>query len=601
MDEQEQRPLVDLGAELPPEVRLEQLGSYPLAERALVDLVGFAEVGEQGDITKLRMVVLEALAFQEGLTMGAEGYRLDDENDLLHLQGMFTTQEWSTARPRTYYLEPALENALSGRVREARFQQRFPSLWKDLTERRFRSVGIKVTEMEPLVNNARVQLERARLAESDLVALENHVRARRVLDTAFLDRQGTCADESASANLLSRNRMGYPPTTPDRVHWEAFFYGEWGDKVDKVAREMVRVAYVPDQDGFPGFTRADVEHIPGVPENFYAITMEDTRQFKAWIKHMFEKADGRGDVVWAAWRFLCVTEIISELGKTTNDRGEVVFGNPPVINALCVWTSHLRDKRRMEFGFSADGRLIHEERFISHSGHPITLNTFKALLRSYFHSASVEIVRDGKKVEESLFKIWWGDGKRTDEGGTGVSLASPEFPWRKTETVLAGQLAGEPPAGSFDYHLLQRKRAASVVEDIRSTPNVRDLGDPNFFSSRVRNWTKIFGRVPTTVDPRDNPRAMQLLAWLYNTKPGTGEAKVGAVEGMGEEARYRTWAQGTTWVPKKPGLGTEGGIGLGDILKHAENCGWIRRRVNSPNFQGREADWIVNQLGASLG
>lgn len=568
---------------------------YPMEEELFIDLLNVAEIGEGGDISEIEEVVQEALAFREGLTYGVEDYDLDNNDVVLKFQNDFTTVEEATARPSAPYLAPAMRRAIQSRVQEVKFEKRSGELWDKMIrakhppvrEDKYDHLPITGEQRQAILDrdrvergrkivNARKSLEKNAEAEESLMNLENHIDARRVLDVAFIQRMGTCELPTTAADLLSRDNRYQPPVTPDKGHWQALFQGEFGEGVDKVLREIVRVADTPD-----GYVREGEENVPGIPQTIYADGFEKTEDFKKWIKHLDETAGGRMDVVWAAWRLALTWELVNEFGKKVTKDGRYQFAIPPLGNALFTWTAHLEEKRAMEFGLKADGTRVQEERYISHSGLPMSLGKFPPLCKSFLHNSRVGEGRDKK----TLFDIWWKDGE------DGVKLA--DLPWHQTEHLPPGVAPGELAPGSYGGWLLKRFRAWSVVGDIRSRPDLGgrtddNMAHPDFFVQKLRNWGKVIGKVGKGLPPEENPRAWWVAGNLWYHTTGT---KMKSPITQKEPFRdYRTVAR-DQGVVRRGESAEERGVMVGDIFRHATNCGFLRKE---------DVDWIKKQLGITL-
>jgi hypothetical protein len=82
----------------------------------------------------------------------------------------------------------------------------------------------------------------------------------------------------------------------------------------------------------------------------------------------------------------------------------------------------------------------------------------------------------------------------------------------------------------------------------------------------------------------ENPRAVQLLAWLYSHKGGTDKS---ALEEEDSEMDLRTVDERETFTSGREGLRKQPGIHIGNIFRHALNVGWIRPE---------DKVWILKQL-----
>lgn len=571
---------------------------YPMEEELFIDLLNVAEIGKGGDISEIVEVVQEALAFREGLTYGVADYDLgwwrDDEGNIndviLKLQNDFTTVEEATSRPPAPYLGPAMRKAIRSRIQEVKFEKRSGGLWNKMIRAKYPPVredkydhlpvadeqrqGLldrDRAERERKISNAREALERNAEAEEPLMNLENHLDARRVLDFAFIQRMGTCETPVLAAELSNRDARYQPPTTPDKGHWQALFQGEFGEGVNKVLREIVKVAYTPD-----GYVREGKENVPGIPQTVYVDGFEKTEDFQKWIKHLYDTAAGRMDVVWTAWRLALTWELVNEFGKEVTKKGRYKLASPPLGNALFTWTTHLEEKRAMEFGLKADGTRMQQEKYISHTGLPMSLGKFEPLCRSFLHNSRVG---EGKETK-NLFDIWWEDE---------VKLA--DLPWYQTEHLSPGVAPGELTPGSFGGWLLKRIRAFNVVSDIRSQPPLggRDgVSAPDFFAARIRNWGKVIGKIGRGLPPEENPRAWWVAGIIWYHTGGTStKSPITKSEPFRD---YRTVAR-SEGVVRRGEAAEDRGVMIGDIFRHATNCGFLRKE---------DVDWIKKKLGITL-
>jgi len=407
---------------------------YPIEEEDLIDILAAVEVGEAGNTEEIEAAIQLALGFREGLIYGNEGYVLEGKDTtpvLLKLQNDFTTVEESTERPRDSYLTPAIKKLLGSKVREVQFQGHNRALWEKMMRRKYPQLADG--QLEAALDKERARVQRYGVAKNKLISIENQIDARRILDAAFIQRMETCTSPEAAAELMMKDRRYGPPVSPDKGHWEAFFDGKWGKDVDAVFWEIVKFGLPHDRiakmglDPIPANVRRkdkkkDPEASGLVPDTVYVDGFPNTAVFKAWLGHLLNKADGRLDVVWAAWKLALTTEVVdSVLGekiKTTpidpnNPEGpkKIMYDliAPPLGNALFTYTAHLQEKRLLEFGLQVDGKTRTEQvaKYISHSGLPMSLQQLPDLCRSFFQEATIkiptaELLGDRKETFDNL-------------------------------------------------------------------------------------------------------------------------------------------------------------------------------------------------------
>lgn len=592
----------------------ERAGSYPIEGEDLISLIGEAEVGKGGDISEFKWAFREAMAFREGLVFGSEEYDLDNNNTVIYLNNLFTTVETSTTRPRSDYIDAAIRESVGRKIREVRIYDKNPRLWERRTrqkiERELELEALRIARYGPLVageegeqgtegvepkakpastkesrineelDKEKRRIENIRLAKDELLKLAEHADARRLVDEAFVQRMGTCENDEAAANLLSRDRSYKPPVTPDKGHWEAFFRGdqEWGNAVNEVFWEIVKFGRPDEEARKVGRDPIPPEVRKEVGPAIYAKGFKDVRQFRTWLKHLYVKSGNRMDVVWNAWKLALTWEVVNEFGVYTvlDEKGEKKYelADPPLGNALFTWTAHLEVKRRYEFGIGPDGRRTQVAKYISHTGLPMSLGKFPALCRDYLHEAKLDF--EGEK-KTNLFKVAWNKG---------ISFADTRFPWAQTEATAGAP--GELGSGSFGLWLLNRFRAFNVVADIRMVPdNPNSIANPDFFAKRIRNWEKVLGKLDDSTPPENNPRTWWVAGLIYYFLGGT--AKRTELTDQDRERDYRTIAKGLLLYERRESL--EARPSVGDILRHARICNFLRQE---------DVDWILKKLRLKL-
>ncbi|RLC31484.1 hypothetical protein DRH13_02985 [Candidatus Woesebacteria bacterium] len=667
--------------ELTEQARLmgERAGIYPMEGSDIVELLTEVEIGKAGDTKELELVTKEALAYKEGLKFGfsREAYfdqGRGEQSSIIYLQNLFTSVEGATGRPKSPYIDPALEGAIGQRIRESGRYERNPGAWKLKQEKRYGKInrGRVMRGEEPLsdegigifIEPQESQLKNSIEARSSLRRLENHIEARKIIDMAFLQRMGTCEDPEGATEISRRYGTAY---SPDKGHWKAFFQdkekeeAEWGKKVDKVFWRIVSFG-LPDEvikniglESIPTEIRTNDEK-PGenVGRNIYFTGFEKTKQFKNWIKYLLDGADGDMDAVWAAWRVALLWEIPNELGLNIDagkNKWNIPF--PPIGSALHSFSAHVEAKRALEFGLKPDGSLDKSkaDRFISHSGLPMSLGKFPSLCKSFLHESEcrfslneilkrkdqmkklihnlpqgegdpyysnmhkadikhyVSRYKDMKeKIEEVIKKSETEDGRKELSESTDmvnislwemglfakVSFDSEHFPWMAIEESLEGEEAGEVAPGGFGSWLLRRSRAWSIIKDIRSRPSLSDIASPDFFNdgSRVRTWSKVLG--PLQTNPSHDlyvaPKDNPRTWWLAGLiwYHREGGSMTSKITKEDNYKDYRTFVRREVFKQKGAGhVEGDRGVLLGDILKHAKDSGFIRRE---------DAKWILSEL-----
>jgi len=624
--------------------------ALPMPGTDLIEQLQSIEVGESGEVEQLRRVVQEALAFREGLVSGVGGevYSFDptertdkqkialDKQKVALLENMFTSVEASTARPYVAYLDIAIDEAIEGRIRRAQSYRNDPDKWRQGEARKYETLNrrliksgrgpIDQEEITGLISANERELVNEYLAIPKLAGLKNHVHARRVFDTAFIHRMQTCEDPGRASKL----GIELTTVTPDGGHWIGLLQGEargeFGQDVNSALEEMVKFA-LPDDT----VRTLQLEPIPPevrkyVPQNVYATGFDNATEFGVWLKHLLTKSNGRMDVVWGAWRLMLTMEVADTLGEDVNkDKNTWMLAAPPIGNALMTFLAHLEKKRTIELGLDKDKRRVQVDRYVSHGGLPMSFDMIPNLCEDFLHNSEVDFDKsyrdsyrqaaenmarnlpaDGGGKNDKLRQTIreWLEGRKDKLKGVSLwnlwlygrlSLADSKFPWFMTEQETKDNEPGELPLGSFGGWLLRRFRAGpeGVLKDIRSRPSARDLADPDFFASRLRNWGKVLGVVKNLnpeekgyLKPEENPRAWWVMGLVRYHLGGTKTDS--PITKNDPERDYRTLSRSEEVLKKKTAAETRGSGTTGDIFHNAYICGFLRQE---------DIAWIKEQLG----
>lgn len=525
---------------------------YPLEGRDLIQEI------QRVEIKRLPQIAEEALAFREGLKFGLIDYDLNNPETLLDLQNLFTSVEGGTERPSPWYLDAALVERTSSEIRKIKGQAR--------KEKR----GLNEAEKKSI---------------AQLMRIENQRKGRKAIDEAFVQRMLACEQWEAVAALLSKDPNYRPSVTPDKGHWQGAFQGEFGVKVDKVLREIVRMGMSPEE-----LRKVGLSPVENIKDTVYATNFRGKETFRIWLSHLLEVADDRMDVVWFAWRLALLWEISAQLGAK-DIKGKIQIADPPIGNDLHTWTTHLEKKRALEWGLDASDKRVRESKYLTHTGYPLSLGKIYNIRRdkdgvlceSYLHEATV-FFPPGSEKRISLWELWWKKGMKL---GGDFERDRDILPWTLIELQPRGLDTEELPPGSFGFWYLTRFRASKVLQDIRSRPGLRDLSDPDFFASRLRNWEKVLGVPKPDWSPEKNPRTWWVagLIMAHHLQPTN---KIPLVKEDSEELAYRTYSPGEVWSPAEKGMPGSRPPSIWEVLNHAYQCGFLRKK---------DIDWLITKLG----
>lgn len=507
---------------------------------------------------ELPQLIDNFLARKEGLFLGPDNWNLGDPHQLLFLYNLFTTVEGAMDRPSLNYPEQEIELRLESRAFELQRKARTGKgeLTREEKDREEKDIGL-------------------------VMRMENIMKARAEFDMAFIQRMDTCEVAEIASELLGKDSHYRKSVKPDRGVWESLFSGEFGESVDRVLRRIV-VAGAPTgelaklranrREVFTG----EFQPVGGLEPDVYVGEIGKTEVFKKWLTDLLQTANGRMDVVWTAWRLALVWEIPAELGSTVR-KGEYKIADPPIGNDFFTWAMHINEKRALEYGWKKDFQRTRSSKYLTHSGYPLSIGRIPKILGSYLHESEIdEIDAQGKKTGKkiSLWELWWEKGKKLSQ-----------IPWFETDIDPSAGMDEFPPA-SYGGWLLQRTRAWPVIKDLRSRPSIKEIGDPDFFGQRVRNWDKIFRPSGNNVKPEDNPRTWWVGGILL-AHHRVGSKDIPLVKEMGEDVVIRTYLPDEVWGTSRKGEGERRPPSISEILDHAEQSGFLRRG---------DIDWLKNKL-----
>jgi len=633
----------------------------------LEDLMG-VEIGEGGDIKELVNVLERVRAFQEGLLDTNLPFELDPNNlrspetryMLSYFRNLFVTVEGATKRPNTPYLGIQEKLVVEEPLRESRkwrgepgkeeYRKKRREQFEKINKIRIQKGRKVITDINDRIDKELNLLEKEHLARKKLLGVLNYLEARQSVDSAFIQRMYTCENPEQASKLGQEIRA----VSPDGSTWESFFHTEgfsdFGQKVDDIFEEIVKFGMTEEDVEKFGMTETPDKKVrEKVCKNegdiakigVYADGFKNTKAFASWLKHLIEKADGRVDIVWSAWKLALIWEVPEKLGiyiKKDKEPLKYALATPPVGNSLIGWTSHLKEKRKGEFGLDINGKRYQPEKFMTHSGLPLSIDAIPNLCEDFLHEKKIEFNKAeldnsdwGKKLSEVLKNIkdrlpknrnsflYTEDYEKLkkdlddffskgDKKSVKVSLwdlriiggwkfSDPLFPWLTSDRPPIGESdVGELPRGAFGAWLLKRARAFKVLTDIRSRPALNELGDPDFFASRIRNWTKVLGSIKDVpeghkdyVSPEDNPRAAWLLS-IFRYYTSGPVAQKPRLSNWNDEYDYRVPERNLDLSWLLPGR-AKSSVSMGDVLFSATQCGFLRKR---------DADWILHSLRVGL-
>lgn len=643
---------------------LERGGSVPIPGRDIMEDLMSVEIGEDGDLTELNEVLRRAWAYREGLAHGPSGqdaYNINASqltkdssmrSRVAKLQNLFYTVEGAMERPRTDYVDIAIEDALDKRIRVAQeYRQDEDKYRQKITRQLTRNFGGRINNeaIKKVVDDQVNSVSKDCLVIPQLIELSNHSKVRASFDHAFRQRMATCEDPGKAAKLGSADM---PTPTPDGQHWTTLFNGEgeYGKKVNNVFEEMVKVALPDKVIARLGMTPVDKDFRKFVPENVYGVGFDNATMFATWMEYMLKKADGRMDVVWGAWKMMLTWEVADDLGQSVSSKGKYALASPPIGNPLMTYLAHWKEKTTTEFGWNAKGERTQKEKFVQHSGLPLTFGRVPNLCEQYFIEAKVgfdttykdkdwmknlinnciknlpkkgdadydsecfarQKYFDKLKVDLAAFR----DGAKANHGGKledvtkinislwdiwlygRISFADKDFPWFATDQAeinpSIGELptSGELPAGSVGMWYLTRGRSwgdGSVGNDLKMIPGMKDLAATNFFSSKVRTWAKVLGTVSDELPPQENVRVWWVAGIIeYHL---AGNADSGHAKRKSERS-FREPSKSEVFNLSAPSA-NDGAKSqtLGDFLGRATECSFLREQ---------DRNYILQYFGLEL-
>ncbi len=427
-----------LSTEIPPVdlIRgLETRSLYTIVGLEIIEKINSAvELGRIDEIE--RTIFYDALPVLEGLEKGvyAKNYGLTkdffrnletspseyDKLILTKFYNLFLGRSESTARPRTDYLEQAINDVLTRPLREAdawfrgdRERWRLAlksSLSKLYQEERLQRIvrGEEFLTEEEINEKIRSIIEEKERgldrrykdfidSVQRLSALEEHVSARRLVDLAFRQRQALAHNKEAQADP---EKFGYSIVKIEAADFLSFYQyklphekeadqSPWGEAVDRVERRMIEIAEGKVIKLSRRRSDGSVEEVGYNPfaEGFSSSTFARFLHEILKASQVGDDPEWRLDVVWAAWRMFLLKEMSGKFALTVKE-GEFKFdGSTPYVSDLSVWLSYFEEIRAKEFGWNKDtfeasnnprwnGKFIGERKSpknISNSGHPITI------------------------------------------------------------------------------------------------------------------------------------------------------------------------------------------------------------------------------------
>ena len=514
------------------DARVRSGSMFPIAEQDLIDNIGVALSTELPPGVERRdlvtMAIEWAMAVEEGLKFGLV-VDWGNPSEVRFYEALFATAETSVQRPRFPYLEQAIEQSLASVVRQKRFEA-----W---------SGGVK----EVASTDKEVAKMDAENSESWRVKLDVARQTRRLVDLVFVQRQNNSGNAEWMAALATGQDYGgrMPVVTPDKEHWEEFFE-VYGRALDPVLRQIVVAGMTEKQLtearkklGDEEANQRGIKKIEGIKDGIYARGLTaNSKEFKVWLKHMWDVAGGRMDVVWMAWKLALSWELVSTVGAIVVQEGGkyvIKMADPPIGgDGPAGWWENLRLRRIREFGCEVDedgmplfDKRLEATKLMSHSGLPVSIAPIQGICSNFLVESAPEV--GGEKV--SLWNLWW---------GRGVSLQG--LPWAATDKPAGtGEMEDEMPPNSFLGYLLKRYRAEKVTQTLRKMFETKDLNSDEFIPWKLtRDWRKVFGKSEQT-SPEDNPRSWWYLSQIvvrYKDNRGMPLTSSGLQRGAAEDKTY---------------------------------------------------------------
>jgi hypothetical protein len=580
----------------------QSLGRMSFEGQYHIDMLGMAEVKRGGDVSELEKEVFDAIAYGVGLDWGRDDpfiYNIDRplvgpggtqepedhfkerrEIGLTHIMGKWLTVEDGLRRPgSSFYLWGAAREALEGRRKRVRAYVRRSEIdmirtivdqIDDFNGERLKDGESPYTEQQrndlyewmlakaktrEAIKEAKIQDENR--ATKWIVRTKEQLEAIIILDAAYIQRMLACEYPDGAAQLLFRDQRGAPSVSPEVTHLKALFYGDFGQKVDRALRAIVRVAVPPegqerriDRDTNTHQVNPEVDQAGfDIPTTIYATNFDSSSTlFAKWREYIRSEADGDELAAFTAWKLALTWELPGQFGWAYEKKGgreNVVFADPSVGNAINPFLMTLDKKQEVELGLDPQGNRFHTDTYVSYAGPPLLTigpkiyaeNTegvdsikFRPPCESYLHNSKITIPKDklrtemmetlrnlnlnlpeGKlrteagniqgdigetdKLEISLFDLWYSG--RFSMGGRldeeGKLVES--FPWIETERT---EQPGEVPKATYAGWRLRVFRAWDVIKNgIQLRPSLAELSNPDFFGARCRNWGKVFGPLRT--------------------------------------------------------------------------------------------------------
>lgn len=400
----------------------ERSSSIPMEGQDIFDGLKRAEIGDNGDATELKKAIYRSRAYQEGLLDATSSvltsfdpekpHNLDTRRALSYFKYKYLTVEGTSDRPNAPYLliqehssvEGPLRRGEQWRADEEGYRERRRKDFEDINDARIYDGKTPLPEnfINAVIDKDVARLANERLAAGELLSLRNFIEARETIDFAFRQRMSTCEDPGAAAKLGNEIRA----VSPDGPTWESFFNTEYGEQVDQAFEEIAKFGIPESVVQRMGLTPIPTEvrkRVCGVgvsEHGVYADGFNNSTAFAHWIKYLHGKFGNRMDVVNSGWKLSLVWETIEDLGLYENADGLYVMAAPPLGNSLISQTSHTKEKRRYEFGLDKDGNRVsveigdlkepQVEKFLSHSGLPLSIDAIPKLCSGFLKQTSIE-------------------------------------------------------------------------------------------------------------------------------------------------------------------------------------------------------------------